>query len=320
MKRRYIQTVLGDIDKEELGHCQPHEHIYIVGTIDQHHCELTCINNLPKSAEELKLYHLAGGSSVVDANPLATGRDCLALQDISRLSGVHIIATTGYHIPKFYPENHWIWSIEGEKLEEMISSEIRQGMYLDGCYVMPEYQTSVRAGLIKAAITAQGLDDAWTVKCLTAAGRAARETGASIMVHTEGRDELRMIDFLAGKIGVEPQSILVCHVDRQTEPFKRHEEIAGTGVYMEYDTTTLFQFHTEADEIKLLRRMVEGGFLKQILLSTDPETNRMKAYGASVGIDYILIHFIPLLKMNGFTAAEIHCMMRENPAAALELR
>ena len=91
-----FESVLGTITEKEMGHTQPHEHVYIVGTIDQIRCKEICINNFPASMEELKLYKEAGGSAVVDANPLATGRDALALKDLSRLTGVQILATTGY--------------------------------------------------------------------------------------------------------------------------------------------------------------------------------------------------------------------------------
>ncbi len=319
MGQYQYQTVLGTITEKELGHTQPHEHIYIVGTIDQERCPLICMNNLPFSANELKLYAAKGGNTVVDANPLATGRDALALQDISRLSGVNIIATTGYHIPKFYTQEHWIWTESEEALEELFASEITEGMFLGGFYEKPEYRTDIRAGLVKAMITRDGMQDEWNKRCLRAAGRAAKRTGASIMVHTEGKDELEMIDLLTGKIGLDPKSILVCHVDRQVEDLKRHEEIAKTGVFMEYDTITLFQFHNNADELRMLRHMMDQGFTDQILISTDPETDRMKSYGSKVGIDYILEHFLPLMRVSGFSEEEITKITRENPAQALKI-
>ena len=88
---------------------------------------------------------------------------------------------------------------------------------------------------------------------------------------------------------------------------------------MEYDTITLFQFHNNADELKMLRHMSDKGFLDQILISTDPETDRMKAYGAKVGIDYILEHFIPLMDLCGFSREEIEKITRKNPAGALKI-
>ena len=84
----YFTTVTGDMPAQEMGHCQPHEHVYIVETPALlTHPELR-LTNLAASIEELKLYRIAGGTTLVDANPLATGRDALALQEASLTSGV----------------------------------------------------------------------------------------------------------------------------------------------------------------------------------------------------------------------------------------
>lgn len=312
-----FETVLGRVTEKEMGHTQPHEHLYIVGTIDQIRCEEICINNFPASMEELNMYRRAGGDSAVDANPLATGRDALALKDLSRLTGVHIIATTGFHIPKFYPEDHWIWSSSEEKLADLFSDELENGMYQDGIWFWPEYQTKCRAGLVKAMIDGEGLKNPQTVKLLTAAGHAAVRTGTALMLHTDGVDVLETIDLLAGKLGVPEKKLLVCHVDRQTDDYSIHEAVARTGVYMEYDTITLAGFHSLASEIRLLRHMIGKGYLNQLLLSTDPTTDRLKSYRGTVGIDYILTEFIPLLIENGFSEEEIYQMTHANPWAAL---
>lgn len=318
MSQFQFETVLGTITEAELGHAQPHEHIYITGTKDQLHCKAICMNNLAASAEELKLYRAAGGSTVVDANPLATGRDVLALKDASRLSGVHIIATTGYHLPKFYPEDHWIWTTPTERLADLFADEIENGMYQDGCYSWPSVQTESRAGLIKAMMLDDGLDDTRTKAHLTAAGMAAARTGTPIMIHTEyGKGALRAVDLLAGTLGVPVEKILICHVDRQTADYRIHEEIARTGVFLEYDTITLFEYHNVASEIRLLRHMIDRGFLSQLLISTDPTTDRMKSYFGTVGIDYILTEFLPLLEVAGFTPEEVTRITRQNPCVAL---
>lgn len=312
-----FESVLGTLTEKEMGHTQPHEHVYIVGTIDQIRCKEICINNFPASMEELKLYKAAGGQTVVDANPLATGRDVLALRDLSRLTGVHILATTGYHIPKFYPADHWIWNSSVEKLADLFSEELEIGMYQDGTWYWPEYRTDMKAGLIKAMIHEAGLKDPKTVKLLTAAGLAAKRTGAPLMLHTEGVDVLEAIDLLAGKLGIPEKKLLICHVDRQVKDLSVHQAIAKTGVYMEYDTITLFEFHNVASELRMLRAMIDDGFLNQILISTDPTTDRLKNYFGSVGMDYILTEFIPLMKEAQFSEAEIEQITHGNAWNAL---
>ena len=86
---------------------------------------------------------------------------------------------------------------------------------------------------------------------------------------------------------------------------------------MEYDTITLFEFHNVASEIQMLRHMIDKGYLNQILISTDPTTDRMKNYFGYIGIDYILTEFIPLLKKTGFSEKEIHQITHENAWKAL---
>ncbi|MBS6395915.1 MAG: phosphotriesterase [Clostridiales bacterium] len=317
MGRYSFETVLGQVSEDEMGHTQPHEHIYIAGTIDQIRCKEICINNFPASMEELKLYRRAGGKTIVDANPLATGRDALALRDLSRLTQVNIIASTGYHIPKFYPEQHWIWDVTAERLSDLFADEIENGMYQDGTWYFPEYRTDCKAGVVKAMIDYNGLKNPQTVKLLTAAGLAAKRTGTSLMLHTEGVDVLEAIDFLAGKLGIPEKKLLICHVDRQTKDYTVHEMVAKTGVYLEYDTITLFEFHNAASEIELLHHMIENGFLNQLLISTDPTTDRLKSYYGTVGMDYILTEFIPLLEQRGFSKEKIFQITHANPWAAL---
>ena len=61
----YFTTVTGDMPAQEMGHCQPHEHVYIVETPALlTHPELR-LTNLAASIEELKLYRIAGGTTLV---------------------------------------------------------------------------------------------------------------------------------------------------------------------------------------------------------------------------------------------------------------
>lgn len=313
----YFTSVTGDVEISEMGVCQPHEHVYIVETPALTTNPLIRICNLEASIRELCLYQKAGGKALVDANPLATGRDALALRTASRMSGVQIIATTGYHIPSFYQSNHWIWTMGEEELTGLFTSELTEGMYQGGHYELPEHRTDIRAGLVKAMLTEEGVAGRTEV-LLRAAGRAAVAGGASLMLHTEyGKGALDAIRLLH-EIGLPSERILICHVDRQVEDYGIHEAIADTGVYLEYDTLTLFEFHNNISEVKLMRHMVERGHLRQLLISTDPTVDRLKSYGGNVGMDYILTHFIPLLLESGFTEDMIRMINQENPARALQ--
>ncbi|MCI6464600.1 MAG: phosphotriesterase [Faecalicatena sp.] len=312
----YIETVTGRVEEENIGHCQPHEHVYITQTPALLTNPELRLNNLAASIKELQMYKKAGGNTLVDANPLATGRDALALKSASEVSGVQVIACTGYHIPIFYREDHWIWSTPEEELEELFVRELTEGMFLGGCYGWPSYQTDIRAGLVKAMLTSEGVSGRTEV-LLKAAGRAAAKTGTSLMLHTEyGKGALEAIQLLK-EHGLKENRILICHVDRQVEELSIHEEIAASGVFMEYDTITLFEFHDNESEIRMLRHMIDKGYLDQILISTDPTADRLKNYEGRCGMDYILTTFIPALKKQGFTDQEIIQITQENPKKAL---
>lgn len=313
----YITTVLGDIPIVKLGYCQPHEHVYIVETPALLTHEELRISNLPASIEELKMYRASGGNSVVDAQPIATGRDARALQEASRVSDVSIIASTGYHIPIFYNCDHWIYTKNLDELAELFASEINTGMFLGGSFGWPEYRTNIRAGIVKAMLTGEGVKGRTEV-LLRAAGMAAAETGTALMLHTEfGKGALDALNLL-DKLGLPPERVLICHVDRQAEDYAIHEEIAAAGAYLEYDTITLFEFHSNEPEIKLILHMIERGYLKQLLISTDPTADRLKNYSGKVGMDYIHTTFIPMLRAAGVTEVYINQILKDNPAKALQ--
>lgn len=100
-----VQTVCGKVSPEALGHFQIHEHIWV------HHTPLADknpalrIDDYEKSLAELQTYRLAGGNGFADAQPVAAGRNAEMLKKLSEESGVHIVASTGYHLNAFYPDN-----------------------------------------------------------------------------------------------------------------------------------------------------------------------------------------------------------------------
>lgn len=311
-----ITTVDGDIRPEQLGFCQPHEHVYINGTVAlDTHPELR-LTSFSRALEELRLVRAAGCDAVVDAQPGGAGRDPLVLREASRLSGVTIVASTGYHVPFFYPDDHWLFTSDEDFLADFFASEIETGMFWGGGYRLPDYRTDVRAGVIKAALGEKGVagrDEA----LFRAAVRASAATGAAILLHTDkgigALDAVRILN----EAGLPADRLLVCHVDRQATDYGIHEAIAESGAFLEYDTITLFQHHNNAEEILLIDHMITKGHLDRLLLSTDPTADRLKSYGAPVGMEYLLTSFLPLLRAFGVTESMLDRLCRSNPARAL---
>ena len=120
------------------------------------------------------------------------------------------------------------------------------------------------------------------------------------MLHTErGENTLPALE-LCFRAGLTPERLIVCHVDRQAADFGPHDAIAATGVYLDYDTIGRFKYHSDEEEVALLRHMCERGYAQRLLLSLDTTAQRMAAYGGEISLCYLLERFLPRLEADGF--------------------
>ncbi|MDR3225525.1 MAG: hypothetical protein LBT52_04405, partial [Clostridiales Family XIII bacterium] len=97
-----IITVTGEVTPAELGFCQSHEHLFIApGPASEHDPSLR-IDDPERTAVDVCAYKAAGGSALVDAQPVFTGRNAEALRALSVRCGVNVIAATGFHKLLYY--------------------------------------------------------------------------------------------------------------------------------------------------------------------------------------------------------------------------
>jgi phosphotriesterase-related protein len=316
MELRRIITVLGDIDPSALGFCQSHEHLSIARTSAIAGAPGQQIDDPEKSLAELRLYYAAGGRALVDAQPVGCGRDADMLVRISEKSGVHIIASTGFHKLSFYPEDHWLHSAGEEDLTCLFIAELNQGMYLNGDTAFPSRQGSAQAGQIKTALDTEGMSPRYQ-KLFAAAAEAAMAAGCALMAHIEkDADPRRLADFLL-KRGLSPNRTIFCHLDRAITDVRIHREICEQGIYLEYDTIGRPKYHDDEKEAAIVLELVEAGYEKQLLMSLDTTRARLASYGGAPGLTHILDAFIPLLLRRGLTENHIRGFFVENPARAL---
>ena len=313
-----FRSVCGDLPADKLGYCQVHEHLYVHTPFLEKALPQSVISQYESSLAELGIYREAGGDSLVDAQPVGAGRQAGLLERMSRVSRVNIIAVTGYHLPRFYPSNHWIFEASEARLADLFYDELESGAYLDGMLDWPTEKSSIRAGLVKAAMDGQGLT-AHTRRVLGAAGKAAVRQHAALMLHTEkGLFAEEAIDFL-GHMGLDPERIIICHADRDLTDFDNHVRIAKTGAFLEYDTIARPQYHPAADEISHIMRMLDGGFASCMMLSLDVTASRMHSYGGQVGLDFLHRVFWPQLFQAGLCAEDYHQMAILNPRHAIAI-
>lgn len=308
-----VQSVCGSVKPGALGHCQIHEHIFLCRTPMAGKNPALQFDSFDRSLTELRRYRDAGGCSLVDAQPVAAGRDGAMLERLSRESGVTVIACTGYHLLPFYDANCWVHHLDEEGLYALYCGELETGLLprLSDPSQKPETVLPVRAGLVKAAIPAEGPVGRYAI-LLRAAARAAAGAGVPLMLHTERGLRAREALDICFAAGMRREKLIVCHADRQAADWSVHDAIAAAGVYLDYDTVARGKYHSDEEEVSLLRHAAEAGYAGRILLALDTTAQRMTAYGGEIGLDHLLKRFLPRLRQAGFSEETVSGFNRAN--------
>src|SRR4051812_45046613 len=128
-----IRTVLGDIAPEQAGITLTHEHIRYAYT----GCEFDHNNvwELDAMADEIarKAHTMAsdyGIRTIVDLTPPDIGRHPELLAEVSRRSGAHIIATTGFYAERAGIGFYWRRK-SVDYMAEMMIRDLTEGMVYD---------------------------------------------------------------------------------------------------------------------------------------------------------------------------------------------
>ena len=105
-------TVNGPLAPSALGVTDAHQHVWIAPvTGGPAGAPLLCDRDV--IAAGLTAYRAAGGGGLLDCQPGGCGRDGRALAELSRLTGVPIVACTGFHLARYYPPDFWLWRRDG---------------------------------------------------------------------------------------------------------------------------------------------------------------------------------------------------------------
>ena len=321
-----VHTVLGQVDPLLLGHCQMHEHLFVQhGPAALQNSDL-CLDSFPKTVQEMLVYRAAGGQALVDAQPVGSGRMATALCEASRESGVHVVASTGFHRPLFYPDGHWLFTTPVDRLQALFLQELMEGMFDDGMTAWPRVQASTNpetgslptAGIIKVAAGPDGLPKTEEASVpFLAAARAAASSGAPVLIHTEGGlHGASLVRFFCEQ-DIPANRVIVSHLDKRPDNGKAIRDVLDLGAWVCLDTLLRPRYVSEEREMKLIAELVQAGYLDRLTLGLDVTRARMRSYGGATGLDDLLMQVVPALLRYGLEAEAILAMTRTNPARAL---
>ncbi len=338
-----IRTVTGDIETSGLKNVLPHEHLFsdlrpLVAPIDDEdfYKELS-LSNFGKVtrnpyavldnalltgdeivAKEVEIFKKAGGSLIADVTTLDFGRDAKRLRELSEKTGVHIVAGCGHYVDGSISDEYK--ELSEEQIYDNIIRDLMVG--IDG--------TDIKAGVIGEVGTGMEMSD-FEKKSLSAAAKAQRDTGFGMHIHAclwnrEGINATKH----AIDSGANPEKICVDHVDVLLD----EDYILGAldlGAYVEFDdfgkefyvdrknrNLLLGSFATDAQRVQFIKKLIERGYTKQILVTNDICLKSMTHTYGGWGYDHIITNIIPMMEDFGISEKEINTLVTENPIRFLE--
>jgi predicted metal-dependent phosphotriesterase family hydrolase len=255
-----VMTVQGPVPYEQLGITDAHNHVWIepIRGVSE---ACPVLNQYDLILKELVEYRSWGGESLLDCQPGGCGRDGTKLLELSKSARVNLIACTGFHLKKYYPAEHWLWSASARNVCDSLCSELQVGLAetLDS-------PSTVKAGFIKI-----GLEATWSdcpQAALEGAASAAVMTGALVEIHTEkGALAEKACIYLTDQ-GVPPHQLVLCHMDKRPD-LSLHKALASLCVLLEYDTFYRPKYVPESRLWPLIEQMVSAGFSDRVALATD---------------------------------------------------
>jgi phosphotriesterase-related protein len=307
-----IQTVTGPLEPSQAGIADAHNHVWI-SRVPGTPPGSPLLDQEGAIAAELGDYRQAGGATILDCQPGAgCGRDGRALRRMSQASGVHIVASTGYHLRKYYPQDYWLFSAPVDEARRHLTAELTAGLEETRAASSPSC-----AGFVKIACE-DSLEKS-PLPLIEAAVGASLETGAAVLVHTEkGADAERIAEAMI-RFGLTPSRLVLCHMDKRPD-FSLHQSLASEGITLEYDTFYRPKYEPVKNLWPLLIRMVEAGLHRQVVVGTDiAETSMWARLGGSPGLTGLVTKIIAKMEQLGFERETIQCLTGKNIADRLAI-
>jgi predicted metal-dependent phosphotriesterase family hydrolase len=325
MSTTVIRTVTGDIAPEDLGFCNNHTHTVVRSDHMMKVVPFMITDDYDAVLTELRSFKAAGGDALIDFSPVGEGRATEDLCRMSEESGVRIIASTGTHIPMFYPAGHWSLTMSEQELTDIFVNEITTGMYVDCNEQPPERQIEAKAGIVKVALMTKDLKEV-DERRFRAAVNAALATGASIHCHTDfARKNAVVCAKRLLEMGMPPDRVIIAHTD--VYPYAEdsvHHELLDMGVYLDFDS--FMNAKPVCDRaaqvgavIKLILGLVGEGYTKQIMVGDDMLVYTLGVNGGD-GMAFNPTILRRWLKYGGLSDEDSEQIFYKNPQRANAIR
>jgi 5-phospho-D-xylono-1,4-lactonase len=302
-------TVLGPRKLDAEWIIDAHGHVWIDpvpgGSPDapQLHDEAAIVGDLHEFAA-------SGGQAIVDCQPPGAGRNAARLIGLAQATGITLVASTGFHLPRYYAPERSPWHGDADRLVSAFLAELGEGMEDGRGGRLP-----ARAGAVKSAHLGTLDDD--SRRLFEAAVCAARGAGVLLVIHTErGAGVEELCEFLR-ELAMPPQDVVLCHVDKRPD-FALHRELARAGFLLEYDTFLRPKYAPELHVWPLLEQMLADGRDQAIACGLDLADWTLWRFGGNPhGMRAFVEVILPGLRERGASEAQVRRLTGGNIAERL---
>lgn len=332
-----IETVLGPVAPSETGVVSTNEHVLtdsrhllrptreggaLEGPIrpeilgDLRWSWMSLADNLtldsePDAIDELASARQAGLSTIVEATSWGMGPSHSRLADISRASGVRIVAAYGTYIDKTLPAP-WRELSEAD-IESAFAAALTEGIPGAG----------FRAGLLGLLGTSAEITPA-ELRALRAAARAAAVAGAAVSIRLDGaaRRGPEVAEILTAQ-GLPASRILFCNMDKVLDD-AYVRDVSDTGAVVEFAFGSEHQFAdrardaTDTERLDFLTRFLDDRPAAAVTLSCSVWTKGQLSRHGGMGYGHVVKRVAPALRRLGVSDDRLNAMLVRTPAGLLD--
>ena len=312
--RSFVRTVLGDIDPGEMGVTYAHEHLIIDGGRPVEMSPDFLLADVDRMAAELGDAAAAGLRTAIDAMPADCGRNPAKLAELSRRTGVNIVAATGLHHERFYDASHWSLRAPEDRLADLFVADVSEGIDEHDYGGATVNRTDTRAGIVKVA-GSEGGPSARDLPIFRAAAATHARTGVPVHTHCEaGTGALEQLGVLVDA-GVPGERISLSHVDKVVDR-GYHRDLFATGAFAVYDQAFRWG-DRDNGTLQLIQWAIADGNVGQVMLGMDAaRQGYYRAFGGAPGLPYLLREFSAAMEARGIGTEIRQCLFVDNPARA----
>lgn len=269
------------------------------------------LDDLEVAVAEVQRFADLGGGTIVEATGLGIGRDLAGLREVSRRTGVHVVAGTGFYLDAAQPAD--VKGLPAGRIAELVLADVRDGV------------GGVRPGIVGEVGVGSEFTPAERAS-LEGACLAVAETGLALQVHLPAwfRIAEQVLDVVE-TAGVDPARVVLCHMGPSGEDLRYQEQVLARGCVVQYDMIGMEVFYadqgvqcpSDEENARWLTRLAERGHLDRLLVSQDIFLKSLLRRHGGPGYAHVLQYFVPRLRRHGWDDAAVTRLLVDNPRRLL---